>query len=185
MLANPDNKTIIASRSFGRAVTVRHELEAAVSSHVERAAEKMRRQNLAAGVLTVFVMTNPFKPHERQYSASHAVYLPVATADTSRLLRAAAQAVARLWRDGYRYKKAGVMVDKLVPASMVQGDLWTASDGIRSKALMLCLDRLNSTHGRATVRFAATGTVQGWKLRSDQRSPRYTTEWGELMMVSA
>ena len=183
VLATPANKTIIASRSFGRAVTERHELQAAVSSHVERAAEKMRRQNLAAGVLTVFVMTNPFKPMERQYSASHAVHLPVATADTSRLLRAACHAVGKLWRDGYRYKKAGVMADKLVPAALVQGDLWAAPDSKRSQALMMSLDRLNAVHGRAAVRFATTGVTQGWKLRSEQRSPRYTTEWGELVRV--
>lgn len=180
---NPDNKSILASRSFGRAVTTRHELQEAVSSHTERAAEKLRRQKLCASVLRVYVMTNPFKPAEIQYTASHAVRLPVASADTAVLLAAAMHGVAHLWRSGYRYKKAGVELLEISAAATVQGDLWSAPDTPRRKALMTALDTLNAEHGRATVRFAATGIKQGWKLRSEQRSARYTTEWAELLVV--
>ncbi|MEQ1718026.1 MAG: Y-family DNA polymerase [Hyphomicrobium sp.] len=181
--ANPANKSILASRSFGRAVTERFELEQAVSSHVERAAEKLRRQKLCSSVISVFVRTNPFKPQERQYSASHAVTLPVATSDTAVLLEAASFAVGRLWRSGYRYKKAGVELFEICPADCVQRDLWTSPDAPRRKALMASLDKLNAEHGRGTVRFAASGITQGWKLRCEQRSQRYTTEWSELLRV--
>jgi len=180
---NPVNKSILASRSFGRAVTERYELEQAVSSHVERAAEKLRRQNLCTSVLSVFVRTNPFKPQERQYSASHAVTLPVATADTSVLLEAAALAVNRLWRNGYRYKKAGVELFEICAADCVQRDLWTAPDPPRRKKLMASIDKLNAEHGRGTVRFAASGMAQEWKLRCEQRSQRFTTAWSELLRV--
>ena len=182
-LTTPANKTIIASRSFGRVVTTRCELEQAVSSHVERAAEKLRRQKLAASVLTVFVMTNPFKPLEPQHSASHAVRLPVATADTARLLRAARYGVGKVWRDSYRYKKAGVMMLELTSAEFVQGDLWSAPDCARRTALMRAVDGINADHGRGTVRFAASGVQQGWELRCERRSARYTTEWDELLQV--
>ena len=180
---NPDNKSIVASRSFGRPITQRHELEEAVSSHVERAAEKLRRQKLAASILRVFVWTNPFKPEEKQYSASHAVKLPVATADTARLLKAAKHGVNRIWQDGYRFKKAGVELVELSPAAGVQGDLWTQPDDARSLALMRAVDHLNATNGRGTLQFAASGVQRGWKLRCEQRSPRYTTDWGELLVV--
>lgn len=180
---NPDNKSIVASRSFGRPITQRHELEEAVSSHVERAAEKLRRQKLAASTLRVFVWTNPFKPQEKQYSASHAVKLPVATADTARLLKAAKHAVNRIWQDGYRFKKAGVELVELSPTAGVQGDLWTQPDDARSLALMRAVDRLNATNGQGTLQFAASGVHRGWKLRCEQRSPRYTTNWGELLVV--
>jgi len=181
----PANKSILASRSFGRAVTARHELEEAVSSHVERAAQKLRRQKLCASVLTVFVRTNPFKTQEMQYSASHAVRLPVATADTSRLLAAARQAMRRLWRDGYRFAKAGVELDGLVAAEQVQGDLWTVPDSARSHALMGAMDRINAENGRGTIHLASTGVAKGWRLRSDQKSPRFTTEWSELLVVNS
>lgn len=183
VLANPDKKSIIASRSFGRTVTARHEMSEAVSSHTERAAEKMRRQHLAASMISVFVTTNPFKAEDRQYATSYGVRLPVPSADTAVLLRAAAHALDRIWRDGFRYKKAGVMLLDLAPAAIVHGDLWTAPDSARRKSLMQTIDRLNADHGRGVVRFASTGIKQEWKLRCDQRSPRYTTDWNELLQV--
>lgn len=181
--STPANKSILASRSFGRAVTERCELEQAVSTHTERAAEKLRRQKLSASVLSVFVTTNPFKPQEKQYRASHAVRLPVATADTAVLLDAAMRAVGKIWKGGYRYKKAGVELLEISPAAVVQGDLWSKPDSRRRKALMSTIDGLNADHGRATVRFAASGMHQRWKLRCEQRSARYTTEWEELLVV--
>lgn len=179
----PANKSIIASRSFGRAVVARQELEQAVSTHVERASEKLRRQRLSALVVAVFVSTNPFKPEEKQYRASCAVDLPVATSDTAVLLKAAASGLAKLWRPGYCYKKAGIELFELSPANKVQGDLWATVDSPRRSALMAAVDKLNAEHGRGTVRYAASGFVQGWKLRAEQKSQRYTTEWGELVRV--
>ena len=182
-LAIPDNKSILASRSFGRAVTSLQELEEAISAHTARAAEKLRRQDLVAGVVTVLVATNRFKPDDPQYAAQRSVELPVASADTLVLTRAALLTAEHLFREGYRYKKAGVTLLDLGPASSVQSDLWSAPDSPRSQALMKSLDRINGTFGRDTIRLAASGTQRGWKIRSEQRSPRYTTEWDELLCV--
>jgi DNA polymerase V len=182
-LAAPPNKSIVASRSFGWAATERPELEQAVAAYTERAAEKLRRQGLAASVLTVFVTTNPFKPQERQYAASQAVTLPVASSDNTVLLRAAQVGLRRLWRAGYRYKKAGVMLIDLVPAATVQGDLWSAADTPARRRLMTAMDAVNAKNGRGTLHFAASGVQRGWALRSEQRSARFTTEWGELLKV--
>ncbi len=182
-LAVAHNKSIIASRSFGQAVTQRHELEQAVAMHISRAAEKLRRQGLVAGVVMVFVTTNPFRPQDRQYVASRTIGLPVATADTTVLLKAAMLATVRLWRDGFRFKKAGVTLLELSPAATVQGDLWTAPDSPRSQALMKAMDRINAVHGRETVKLAASGIERKWKLRSEQRSPHYTTDWNDLLRV--
>ncbi len=179
----PDRKSIIASRSFGRTVTTFQELSEAVASYTARAAEKMRRQSLTTAHVAVFVETNSFKPADPQYHATRAVRLPVASADTGVLGEAAAQALRMLWKDGYRYKKAGVMLLDLVRASRVQSDLWTAPDTPRSKALMDALDSLNRDYGRGTLTYAAAGKQQAWKLRRDFTSPRYTTEWSELLSV--
>jgi DNA polymerase V len=103
-----DRKSIMASRSFGRMVQDRVQMEQAVSSYVARAAEKLRRQRLATAHLMVFIHTNRFKPQERQYEASQVVQLPVATSDTGKLTRAALSGLAKIYRDGYRYQKAAV-----------------------------------------------------------------------------
>jgi DNA polymerase V len=92
----PDRKSIMASRPFGRPVAARHELAEAVAVYVARAAERMRRQHLATANLVVFVETNRFKPSDPQYTGSKAVQLPVASADTGKLIRAAMTALAAL-----------------------------------------------------------------------------------------
>lgn len=91
----PQAKSIMCSRSFGRAVTARCELEEAVSTYAERAAAKMRRQDLATSTIQVFVTTNPFKTQETQYTASRTITLPVATANSTKLVKAATTALAR------------------------------------------------------------------------------------------
>jgi len=100
----PDRKSLVASRSFGQAVETRRGLEEAVSVYTARAAEKMRRQNLATVSIAVWVQTNSFKPDERQYRASKAVRLPVATADTGKLIAAATAGLGIIFKPGYRYK---------------------------------------------------------------------------------
>jgi DNA polymerase V len=180
---NPANKQIIASRSFGQTVTTLREMEEAVGSFTERAATKLRRQHLNAGRLTVFMHTNPFKPNEPQYSSGRSVNLPIATADTARLLRAAMWLTHKLWREGFRYKKAGIELAGLTPTSSLQADLLTAPDSARSKALMRTIDAVNLDHGRGTLRFAMSGTKQRWGLKAEKKSNRYTTEWDEILEV--
>jgi DNA polymerase V len=181
--APPDRKSIMASRSFGRAVETRDELEEAVATYTSRAAEKLRGQGLAANRITVFAHTNRFKPEERQYAAQQPVTLPVATSDTGKLIAAAKRGLSAIWRPGYRYKKAGVMLLDLVPAASVHGALFDAPDTPRSRARMRALDALNRRFGRDTIGFAASGRRRAWKLRSGFLSPRFTTSWDELLRV--
>jgi DNA polymerase V len=181
--SSPDRKSIIASRSFGRAVDTRIELEEAVATYAARAAEKMRRQNLATRELVVFFHTNKHKPNDPQYIAQQTVTLPVATADSGRLIAAARFGISKIWKAGYRYKKAGVMLLDLTAAANVQAGLFHASDDIRSQARMAALDALNARFGRDTVFFATSGARRGWRLKNDFVSNRYTTDWGELLIV--
>lgn len=181
--APPDKKMILASRSFGRRVTARREMEEAVTTHTARAAEKLRRQGLACGRLAVFIHTDKHRPQDRQYAGERAIALPVATADTGRLNSAAMTALAALYRDGHEYKKAGVMLIDLMPAGTVQGSLFDRPDDAKAVARMRALDALNARYGRGTVTFASMGRKAGWKLRSDFVSPRYTTAWADLLEV--
>ena len=181
--APPDRKMIIASKSFGRRVESRHEMEEAVTTHVARAAEKLRRQHLAAGRLAVFIHTDKHRPQDRQHLAEQAVALPVATADTGRLNRAALLGLDAIWRDGLSYKKAGVMLVNLVTAGDVQGGLFDRPDDEKALARMKALDALNARYGRGTVTFASMGRRPAWKLRCEFISPRFTTVWADLLEV--
>ena len=175
---------ITCSRSFGRSVSTLAEMEEAVSSYVSRAAEKLRGEGLAATVLTVFVMTNAFT-NEPQYRNSVTCSLPVGTDTTSELIRAALRGLRTIYRDGYRYKKAGVMFTALVPASQVQPNLFDQQNRPRSKRLMTALDAINDRWGAGTLQYASSGLTKAWKTQCHRRSPAYTTNWDELPVVNA
>jgi DNA polymerase V len=175
---------ITCSRTFGRSVCTLAEMEEAVSSYVTRAAEKLRREGLAATVLTVFVMTNAFT-EEPQYRNSVTCTLPVGTDTTSALIRAALRGLRTIYRGGYRYKKAGVMVTALVPASQVQPDLFDQQDRPKSKRLMAALDAVNDRWGAGTLQYASSGLTKTWQTQCHHRSPAYTTNWDELPVVNA
>ena len=179
----PDRKSIMASRSFGRPVTALAELREAVASYTARAAEKLRRQNLATASLMVFIETNRFKAEDAQHYAARPVRLPVATSDSARLIGAALAGLAAIWRDGYRYKKAGVVLLDLHPAASVQEGLFDKKDDARRVMLMRSVDRLNIRFGRDTVSFAAAGRRRPWQLRREFVSPCYTTAWDGLLRV--
>lgn len=112
------------------------------------------------------------------------VGLPVATADTGKLIAAAKRAVAAIYRPGYRYKKAGIVLLDLAPAATLQGGLFDAVDTPRAQARMRAMDALNRRFGRDTVGFAATGRRPPWRLRSEFLSPRFTTNWDELLRIT-
>jgi DNA polymerase V len=160
------------------------EMEEAVSSYVSRAAEKLRGEGLAATVLTVFIMTNAFT-EEPQYRNLVTCELPVGTDSTSELIRAALRGLRRIYRDGYRYKKAGVMFTALVPATQVQPDLFDRQDRPKSKRLMAALDAINDRWGAGTLNYASSGLTQAWQTQCHRRSPAYTTDWAELPIVTA
>jgi DNA polymerase V len=131
----------------------------------------------------VFAHTDRFRLADPQYNATQPVALPVATADSGRLIGAALSALAALYRPGFRYKKAGVIFLDLVPAANVTGGFFDLPDSARSRACMRAVDGLNRRFGRDTVTFAAAGARRAWKLRSAFLSPRYTTRWDELLRV--
>jgi DNA polymerase V len=126
----------------------------------------------------VFIETNRFKPGDAQHYAASPVRLTVATSDSAKLIGAALAGLAAIWRDGYRFKKAGVVLLDLHPAEAVQ------EGHVRRVALMRTVDRLNLRFGRDTVSFVAAGRQQRpWKLRRERLSPCYTTAWDGLLRV--
>ena len=181
--APPPRQQIIASRSFGMPVTRFDMLSEAVASHTARAAAKLRREGLHAGLIQVFIATNPFKPEAPQYHPGATVPLSIPTADTTRLLRAARVGLRHIYREGYEYKKAGVVLLDLAPVGAVTGDLFAATRveaTERRERLMAVMDGINTRWGRGTVRYLAEGLTQPWQMRRGRMTPRYTTSWEEL-----
>ena len=131
----------------------------------------------------VFIETNRFKPDEPQHYATRPVRLPVATSDSVKLISVALAGLSAIWRDGYRYKKAGVLLFDLHPAATVQDGLFDKKDDARRITLMRTVDRLNRRFGRDTVGFAAAGRRWPWTMQRARLSPCYTTAWADLLRV--
>ena len=181
--APPPRQQIIASRSFGQPVMTFAMLSEAVASHTARAAAKLRKEGLQAGLIQVFIGTNPFQPEAPQYHPGATVPLSIPTADTTRLLRAARVGLRHIYREGYEYKKAGVVLLDLAPVGAVTGDLLAATRVAateRRERLMAVMDGINGRWGRGTVRYLAEGLAQPWQMRRGRMTPRYTTCWDEL-----
>jgi len=181
----PRKAQIMASRSFGQPVTALSELHEAVMSYVIRAAERLRAQRSACTQVTVFMHTNRFRADAPQYSPATLVPLSVATDDTRRLCAAARFGLERIYRPGYCYKKAGIMLTGLQPATAVQDDLFSGYERPRATRLMAAMDTINQTYGMNTATFAGAGIQQPWRMQTAQKSPRYTTSWNELAIASS
>ena len=180
----PQRQQIIASRSFGVPVMELYELGEAVSTHVARAAERLRGQELLCGAVHVTIATSRF--NERQYANGVTVALPEAVDDTRALTGAALSGLAHIFREACRYKKAGVVLLDLSSASSRQQSLFAdAAAGAHSAQVMAALDAVNARYGRDTLHLGSAGTCQRWQGRSENRTPRYTTNWDELPKVRA
>lgn len=184
----PTRKQVMTTRTFGERITTEDAMREAISTFTARTAEKLRAGKLRARALMVFVTTSPFADGEPRYSNSATRSLPAACRDTGELIAAANRILDEIWRPGFRYMKAGVLLLDLVPEAHEQGSLFATpkpAEAAEKQALMGTLDRLNQDMGRGVVRFAAEGLRKAWRMRQERRSPAYTTRWDELPTVKA
>jgi len=185
-LTPPLRKQLVVSRSFGAEVQCYDELRESVMTYVSRAGERLRAEGLLARVLSLFIHTNSFREDRKQYSASHAVKMPLSTDDTLALASAADYALRRIFRQGYLYQKAGVMLSDLTPLSQRQHALFVDPTQLeRRSRLNETLDQINLLYGRDTVKIAASGLRRDWSMRRNQVSNRYTTRWSDLAIAHA
>lgn len=118
----------------------------------------------------------------RGSSRERHVTLPVATSSTNELIKPAVELAEQLFLNGRAYKKAGVLLSGLVPDENIQGNLFT--DKKNKRFLMDMLDNINFSMRDDMVKFASSGTKRDWKMRQEMRSPRYTSRWEEIRIVS-
>lgn len=177
----PAKQQIISSRSFGKPVTSMEELAESVATHAARGAEKLRSQKSVTGALTVFVQTNPHKPFEPQHHQSVTVVLSDPSDNTLTLTSAALKGLKQIYKAGFKYKKAGVILNLLADKPTMQQSLFDDMEVKgKSAGLMKAMDSINGRFGNSAIKTAASGTKQDWQMRSGNRSPNYTTQWDEL-----
>ena len=179
----PTKKQIVCSRSFGVKVTHFELLREAVCEYATRATEKLRKEQQQAKVMTVFIRTSPFKDNEPQYSNSASGELLIPSCDTRDFIELANHLLKRIWKDGFRYAKAGVMLSDFYDPGMFQPGLFDdVSTHSNSQQLMSVLDTINQS-GAGKVFFAGQGTKKDWSMKREHLSPAYTTRWDQLPRV--
>lgn len=180
-LVSSAKKNICTSRSFGSMTDDLGVLSEAVSTYAARCAFKLRKDRTCACLLTVFINTNHFRSDLGQYSNSFTLQLKEASNDSRTLVAAALTGLNRLYREGYQYKKAGVIVSGIVPQDQVQQDIFHSE---KKDGLMQLVDKLNAQLGREKVKLAAQGFGRSWKLRQEKLSPCYTTRLGDVICIN-
>jgi DNA polymerase V len=182
-------KNILVSRSFPSDLTELDELVSAIATHATRLGEKLRKYHVKTEMLQIYFTQNKFKVGKGpDYHLSGTVQLPFATADTGVLVKAAVRLLRTIFKpnaDGY--KKAGIMALDLLPDSVVQTNLFAdATLELRSQKLMTAMDTINRKMGKNTVRYSTAlhqNDTSAWQMRTEWRSPRYTTHWDELLTI--
>jgi len=181
---------IACTRSFGHFITELSDLNEAVTEFASRAAQKLRTQGSQTGQVLVFIRTSPFRP-EAQYSHSITVPLRRPSADTALVVAAALTGLRAIYRPGFKYAKAGVMLLELQSDCVQQGELalMVEDERIVDRArLMSTLDELNDRYGRGTVLMASAGLAgnrRTWSMKQERRTPGYTTCWDDLAVARA
>jgi len=183
--AEPTKQEICCSRMFGKRLTDIAPIQEAVATYTARAAEKLRAQGSMCKKLRVSIRTGMFNPDEAKYAQGALVELPYPTNDTLMMTRAATEAVERIYREGYRYSKAEVLLLDLRQPGEFTDDLFATTQPGTTDRIMRVLDDINGRWGRGTVRSAAVPAEPEWGMRRELMSQSYTTRLDQLWRVSA
>ncbi|PIJ50003.1 DNA polymerase V subunit UmuC [Erwinia sp. OLTSP20] len=178
--APPPRQQIVVSRSFGERITDYDAMRQAVCSYAERVAEKLREDGQYCHHVASFLRTSPFDAGKPGYGNTATTRLSTGTRDSRDIIQAAVRALDAIWRPGFRYAKAGVMLSELRPDGVAQLNLFEEQQMRRgSDELMDLLDAMNRS-GRFRIGFAGKGIEPAWQMKREMLSPAYTTRWGEI-----
>ncbi len=184
----PPKQQIQSSRSFGSPVEDLDSLREALTLYVSRAAAKLRKDGQVAGIVQVYIRTSPFVEPEKRYGRSSAVALEWPSSDTRALLQASLRGLREIYRLGYAYVKAGIILSELQSPKERTLDLFAdSSKDAESEKLMRTLDAIQSRFGKQAIGLGTAGIAKdrAWSMRQGNRTPAYTTDWKNLAIAKA
>lgn len=181
--AAPPKQEICCSRMFGHRLTTIEPIKEAVATYTQRAAEKLRSQNSLCKKIRVSIRTGMFNPEEAKYANGALVELPYPTNDVRLMTKAATEAVSRLFRPGFKYSKAEVLLLDLRQPGEFTDDLFAASQPVAAEKVMGVLDEINTRWGRGTLRTGSVPADPEWGMRREMMSRSYTTKIDQIWTV--
>lgn len=178
----PDKKQICTSRSFGKTITD-IELKEAVAYYASVCSEKLRDQRSCAVSLMVFIHTNNFREDLPQYFNNKTIKLPVPSSSTHEITKYALKALKYIYKEGFQYKKAGVIITEITSDNGIQTNLFDYIDIERHNRLMRVVDNLNKGFTRNVLNLAIQGQNKQWNLKRDLLSPCYSTKLSDVIKI--
>ncbi|MDC3062384.1 Y-family DNA polymerase [Candidatus Pelagibacter sp.] len=169
-------KSCVVSRSFGKRIEKFQELKEAVANYCLNASEKIRSESLVAKAITVFVRTSPFQRDYGYYSNSKTIDFPIATNSSLETVKTAISILESIFRNGYRYQKAGVMLTGLRNDDG-RKNLFSSEKDEKIKSLMQSIDNTNYRYGRSTLSLASAGVHKKWNMRRQYSSKIDTADF--------
>jgi DNA polymerase V len=181
---DPPKQEICCSRMFGIRLTELAPIKEAVATYMMRASEKLRAQNSLCKKVRVSIRTGMFNPEEAKYANGVVIDMPYPTDDVRLLTKAAVDALDRVYRPGFKYSKAEVLLMNLCQPGEYTDDLFAASQPTESTKVMAVLDQINERWGRGTLRAASVPGNPEWAMRREMMSKSYTTRLDQLWTVN-
>ncbi|MBP7679639.1 MAG: Y-family DNA polymerase [Saprospiraceae bacterium] len=176
-------KNIATTRSFETNYTEFEQLNERVSTFASSCAEKLRKQKSCCSSLMVFIHSNGHRKDLPQYSRNIVVKLPFPTNSSIELAAFATQALKRIFKPGFHYKKAGVIVQDFTPEEVTQTTLFESRNE-RHIPLMQAIDKMNLQFGQQKIRLASQDQKRVWKMKQEKLSPRYTTKLSDIITIN-
>jgi DNA polymerase V len=175
-------KSCVVSRSFGKKVENFQELKEAIAGYSLNASEKIRSESLVTKSITVFVRTSPFQNRYGFYSNSKTIDLPIATNNSIEIVKVALNALEAIFKNGYRYQKAGIMLSHL-SESTNNKNLFSSERDEKINSLMRSIDNTNYRYGRSTLSLASAGVHKKWSSRRQHYSKIDTADFYSLPTI--
>jgi len=176
--------SITCSRSFGQSITNYFQIKEAVLYFLTRACEKMRKNNLAAHAVTVFIGTDRFRPMPEPYSNSATYSSTYPTDSNQEIQEWTIKTLERIYKKGFEYRKAGIILSGLVPNENLTRRMFDDENFQQQHKLMKAVDEINQKFGKDTVRFGNVKTDGSWKMKQTRKSQSYTTKLNEILTVN-
>ena len=182
-LTRKRKQNICTARSFGTEIKELSKLKEVIGSHANTCATKLRKEKSCCTSVSVFLSTNPFKPQAKQYNLYKVIHLDVPTNDSMEIVKIAIKGLESIYRDDCIYKKAGVIVGRIVPQEQMQLSLFDSLDREKRKSINVAVDKINATMGKNKVKLAVQGNGRKWRLKQEKLSPCYTTRFTDILEV--
>ena len=178
-----DKKSICTSRTFGNMVNNLKDLSSSIAMYTTRCAEKLRAQNSCAILGHIFITSNRFRKDLPYYAMNKVIKFSVPTSNTGEIISHMIKALQSIYKKGYQYKQAGVILSGLIPSDTIQQNLFDSVDRNKINKIMKTVDIINKKMGRDTIRYAIQNYTKKYSLKQQRLSPCYTTRWKQLLTI--